>query len=184
MQKGYEIILDQTKYILPIIEVSPGVKIALFDTMSDRKMLVSAVNALSAKIKEKIADDFDVIVSSESKGIPLAFALAERFDKDVVIFRKEQKLYNPRAISESVQTITTGKQQKLWFDLEKKFLLAEKKVLIVDDVVSSGASLAAMKRLVEKCDGKVCGQAFVLAEDEAYKREDIIYAAVIPIMKD
>lgn len=53
MQKGYEIILDQKKYILPIIEVSSGVKIALFDTMSDRKMLVSAVNALSAKIKEK-----------------------------------------------------------------------------------------------------------------------------------
>ena len=184
MQKGYEIILDQTKYILPIIEVSPGVKIALFDTMSDRKMLVSAVNDLSAKIKEKIADDFDVIVSSESKGIPLAFALAERFDKDVVIFRKEQKLYNPRAISESVQTITTGKQQKLWFDLDKSTLLAGKKVLLVDDVVSSGASSEAMKRLVERCSGIICGQAFVLAEGDACKREDIIYTAVIPMMKD
>lgn len=184
MQKGYEIILDQTKYMLPIIEVSPGVKIALFDTMSDRKMLISAVNALSAKIKEKIADEFDVIVSSESKGIPLAFALADKFDKDVAIFRKERKLYNPQAISESVQTITTGKQQKLWFDLEKKFLLANKKVLIVDDVVSSGASLEAMKRLIERCDGEICGQAFVLAEGDAYKREDIIYIAAIPIMKD
>ena len=112
----------------------------------------------------------------------ISFGLANEFNKNLVILRKEQKLYHPmETYKEPVKTITTGTEQFLYLDAAKKDKLQNKNVLIVDDVISSGTSLKAMESLISAVEGNIVGRVFVLAEGDAYKRSDILYAERIQL---
>ena len=115
------------------------------------------------------------------KGIPLAYEMARQVEKPYIVARKGEKLYMVEPIVVEVRSITTTGVQRLVLDKTDAELMRGKKVLIVDDVVSTGESLAAIETLVNEAGGNIVGKAFVLAEGDAKDRDDIIYLEPLPL---
>ena len=159
--------------------------------------LLVASSFAAKKVKSKIGDveltkaaatallekcpDFDVILTAESKGIPLAYEMARQSGKTYLVARKGAKLYMQTPVKVYVKSITTAKMQELYLDKSELDSLKGKKVLIVDDVVSTGESLYALEQLLSHAEGNVVGKAFVLAEGDAAKRDDVIYLQYLPL---
>ena len=159
-------------------EVNEHLDIAGFIMFSDVELTVACAEHLLKKVP-----DFDVIVTAESKGIPLAYEMARQAGGGMkyIVARKMPKLYMSDPISVDVRSITTAADQKLWLDKNEADFISGKRVLIVDDVISTGESLAALEKLVGYAGGKIVGQAAVLAEGDAAKREDIIFLEELPL---
>ena len=122
------------------------------------------------------APKYDYIITAEAKGIPLAHEMARQAgDAKYILARKGPKLYMRDIFSVTVNSITTAKEQKLYLDGADAALMKGKKILIVDDVISTGESLKALEALVEKAGGIICGRMAILAEGDAQNREDLIY---------
>lgn len=133
----------------------------------------------------KLCPPYDVLITAESKGIPLVYEMAKRRgDGTYVVARKQQKLYMSDAISVDVKSITTAVNQKLYLDRTDVLCIRNKRVLIVDDVISTGNTVAAVAQLVEKAGGIVAGYASVLAEGDAIGRDDLTYLAPLPIFNE
>ncbi|MBQ3872083.1 MAG: adenine phosphoribosyltransferase, partial [Clostridia bacterium] len=131
----------------------------------------------------KIAPEHDVIITAESKGIPVAHEMARQNGKArYVVARKGLKVYMPNPISVPVNSITTLSSQQLYLGEDEVNLLNGKKVLIVDDVISTGNSLLALEKLVEKAGGIIVGKMAVLAEGDAINRTDIKVLAPLPLL--
>ena len=156
--------------------VNEKLDIAAFIMFSDVEVTVESAKQLLAK-----CPDFDVIVTAESKGIPLAYEMARQSGKNYVVARKSVKLYMTEVISATVKSITTASEQTLYLDGDKAAMIRGKRVLIADDVISTGESLNAIKSIVEAAGGNLVGVATVLAEGDAAKREDIIYLDPLPL---
>ncbi len=130
------------------------------------------------------APDFDVMITAESKGIPLICSMTRLAGQNrYVLARKSVKLYMKDVVKCEVQSITTVAKQTLYLDGDDASFLSGKRVLIVDDVISTGASLEALESLVEQCGGTVAGRMAVLAEGEAIGRSDITVLAPLPLFK-
>ena len=128
------------------------------------------------------APEYDYILTAEAKGIPLAHEMARQAgDAKYILARKGPKLYMRDLFEVSVQSITTAKEQKLYLDGADAALMKGKRVLIVDDVISTGESLRALEVLVEKAGGIICGRMAILAEGDAQEREDLIYLEKLPL---
>ena len=129
----------------------------------------------------KLCPEHDVVVSAEAKGIPLCYEMARQGCREYVIARKSIKVYMKNCAHVTVNSITTAKQQSLYLgDTDVNFLRG-KRVLIVDDVISTGESLRALEELMEVCEANVVGKAAVLAEGAAKDRDDIIYLEPLPV---
>ena len=163
---------------LTLCEVNEHLDIAGFVMFSDVELTVACAEALLKKVPE-----FDVIVTAESKGIPLAYEMARQVGGGMkyIVARKMPKLYMKEPISVDVRSITTAAQQKLWLDKNEADYLDGKRILVVDDVISTGESLEALKKLISHTGGKLVGQAAVLAEGDAAKRDDIIFLEDLPL---
>ncbi len=161
---------------LPICEVNEHLDIAAFVMFSDVEMTVRAAEELLKK-----APEHDIILTAESKGIPLAYEMAKQEGKNYVLARKSAKLYMTEPIEVKVKSITTAKVQSLYIDKLDKEKLDGKRVLIVDDVISTGESLAALEELVAHTGAKIVGKMAVLAEGDAAERHDIIYLEKLPL---
>ena len=123
-----------------------------------------------------------MIITAEAKGIPLAHEMARQHgDAKYILARKGPKLYMRDIFSVTVQSITTAKEQKLYLDGADAALMKGKKILLVDDVISTGESLKALEALVEKAGGEICGRMAILAEGDAIDRKDIIYLEPLPL---
>ena len=148
-------------------------------------VLVAPVYAwrLPAVIEEllKKAPDFDLILTAESKGIPLAYEMSRESGKKYVLARKSPKLYMKKPIKIEVKSITTAKLQELYLDQADADLLNGKRVLIVDDVISTGESLKALEGLLEQTGAIIVAKMAVLAEGDAAKRNDIIFLEHLPL---
>ena len=146
-------------------------------------MLLSAtVNCqrLCAALLKK-APEYDYLLTAEAKGIPLVHDMARlNGDKKYLVARKGAKLYMTGVFETSLHSITTAKEQKLYLDTADAELMKGKRILIVDDVVSTGESLAALEHLVNMAGGIIAGRMFILAEGDAIKRSDIIYLEKLP----
>ena len=128
------------------------------------------------------APEYDYLITAEAKGIPLAHEMARQSGAEkYFLARKAPKLYMTGVFESSVKSITTAKEQKLYLDVADAELMKGKKILIVDDVISTGESLAALETLVEKAGGIIAGRMAVLAEGDAQDREDIIYLEKLPL---
>ena len=128
------------------------------------------------------APEYDYILTAEAKGIPLAHEMARQAgDAKYILARKGPKLYMRDIFSVTVQSITTAKEQKLYLDGADAALMKGKRILLVDDVISTGESLKALEALVEKAGGEICGRMAILAEGDAIDREDIIYLEPLPL---
>lgn len=161
---------------LPICPLNDNLSIAGFVMFGDVEMTVTAATELL-----KRAGEFDLIITAESKGIPLAYEMSRQSGKKYILARKSIKLYMQDPVSVSVKSITTARVQTLYLDSCDMEQLKGKKVLIVDDVISTGESMHALVSLVEKSGGQVAGQFAVLAEGDAAQRTDITYLAELPL---
>ncbi len=162
---------------LPICKVNDNLSIAGFVIFGDQELTVACARDLLAK-----APAYDYIITAEAKGIPLAHEMARQAgDKKYILARKGPKLYMRDIFDVTVRSITTAKEQRLYLDGADAELMKGKQILIVDDVISTGESLAALEALVEKAGGVVCGKMAVLAEGDAQDRADLIYLEKLPL---
>ena len=161
---------------LPICAASEKLDIAAFIMFSDVELTVKSAEELLKK-----APDFDVIITAESKGIPLAYEAARQSGKNYVVARKSVKLYMTDPISVQVKSITTAAVQTLYLSQEDVARLKDKRVLILDDVISTGESLLAVEELVREAGGTIVGAGAVLAEGDAADRSDIFFLEKLPL---
>ena len=162
---------------LPICKVTDSLYIAGFVIFGDQELTVAC-----AREPLKKAPEYDYIITAEAKGIPLAHEMARQSGAEkYFLARKAPKLYMTGVFSSSVKSITTAKEQTLYLDTADAALMQGKKILIVDDVISTGESLAALEALVTKAGGIIAGRMAVLAEGDAQNREDLIYLEKLPL---
>ena len=162
---------------LPVCTVSDEMSIAAFVMLGDVELTKACSGALLPK-----CPDFDVLLTAECKGIPLAYEMAAMSGKPHVIARKEKKVYTIDPIEVILRSITTQHVQRLVLGVHDVEKLRGKRVMIVDDVISTGESLEALETLVEKAGGEIVGKAAVLAEGEAAERTDIIFLEELPLI--
>lgn len=161
---------------LPICPLNDHMDIAGFVMFSD----VELTEAISKELL-KVCPEHDIIVTAESKGIPLAYEMARIGCRNYVVARKGIKAYMTDPIHVDVKSITTDHVQRLYLSAEDCRNLQGKRILIVDDVISTGESLLALEGLMHEIGGKVVGKACVLAEGDAKDRDDIIFLHELPL---
>lgn len=177
MQTHYHMTVAGCERDLPICPLNENLSIGAFVIFGDCELTSACASELLKK-----APEFDYIITAESKGIPLAHEMARQINAPKwLLARKGIKLYMRDVIGVEVRSITTDHVQKLYIDGEDAALMRGKRVLIVDDVISTGESLTALEKLVEKAGGIICGRMAVLAEGDAQKRDDIIYLEKLPL---
>ena len=162
---------------LPLCRVNDELYIAAFVMFGDVEITVAAARELL-----KTAPEFDVIMTAEAKGIPLAYEMARQSGKyQYVVARKYPKLYMKSVFSAAVRSITTDKDQTLYLSEDEAEYLRGKRVLLVDDVISTGESIHAVKVLAERAGAQIVGIETVLVEGDAQGRTDLQYLGVIPV---
>ncbi len=176
MDKSYKINIAGCDRELPLCEVDENLDIAAFIMFGDVEVTVASAKELIKKCPEH-----DVIVTAEAKGITLAYEMARQENKDFVVARKGLKVYMPEYVSIEVRSITTLSLQKLYIGTDDIDKIKGRRVLIVDDVISTGESMVALEKLVEKAGGNIAGKAAVLAEGDASERDDIIFLNKLPV---
>lgn len=179
MSKMYNITVAGVNRDLPICRVNENLSIAAFIMFSDVELTVACAKALLEKVPE-----FDVIVTAEAKGIPLAYEMSRQSGKKYIPARKGAKLYMSEPIVVKDKSITTANAQTLVLDKKDLDYMDGKRVLIVDDVISTGGSLHALENLVSQSKGEIVGRAAVLAEGDAADRKDIIFLEYLPLFFD
>ena len=162
---------------LPICKVSDDLYIGAFVIFGDVELTVKTAEALLKK-----APEYDYMISAEAKGIPLICEMARQSGQNkYFLARKAPKLYMSGVFDVKVNSITTAKAQHLYLDKADAELMRGKRILIVDDVISTGESLAAVEKLVEEAGGIIAGRMAILAEGDAQNRDDIIYLEKLPV---
>ena len=173
----YPIEVAGLKRNLQLFPVSDKVSIAAFILLGDTELTVACAEALL-----KLAPEFDYMLTAEAKSIPLIHEMARRCGAArYFVARKRMKLYMGKALEATVHSITTAGEQKLYLPEDDIALIRGKRILIVDDVISTGESLAAMEELIGKAGGIVVGRLAVLAEGDASKRKDIRFLEPLPL---
>ena len=162
---------------LPLCRVNDDLYIGAFVIFGDVELTVASARELL-----KLAPEHAILITAESKGIPLVYEMARQHGVNrYLIARKAAKLYMRDVFSTDVTSITTANRQMLCIDGEDAAYMKGKRVLIVDDVISTGGSLIAVQKLVEQAGGIVVGKMAILAEGDAQKRDDIIYLEKLPL---
>ena len=162
---------------LPICPVNDQLSIAAFVIFGDVELTMACARELL-----KIAPEHDVLITAESKGIPLVYEMARQHSENrYLIARKAPKLYMRNVFSTEVTSITTVNRQMLFIDQNDADYMRGKRVLIVDDVISTGESLKAVEKLVNEAGGTVIGKMAILAEGPAKNRKDILFLEELPL---
>lgn len=162
---------------LPLCKISDQLSIAAFVIFGDVELTCACARELN-----KIAPEHDVMITAEAKGIPLIYEMArQRGENHYLIARKMPKLYMRELFSVEVQSITTAKKQSLFIDKDDIEYMHGKRVLIIDDVISTGESIRAVEKLVKEAGGTVAGRMAILAEGDAKYRDDILYLEELPL---
>ena len=178
MQEFYTMKIAGLERNLPVCPINENLSIAAFVLFGDVEMTIASAAELI-----KLAPAHDIIITAEAKGIPLVHEMARQNDETTyIVARKGVKLYMKEVFSVEVQSITTEKRQTLCIDSTEADLMRGKKVLIVDDVISTGESLRAVEKLVKEAGGDIAGKMAILAEGDARYRDDIIFLEYLPLL--
>ena len=176
-QKYYTMKIAGLERHLPLCPLNENLMIAGFVIFGDPEVTTACAAALLEK-----APEYDYIITAEAKGIPLAHEMARLAgNQKYFVARKYPKLYMTGVFEAELRSITTDKVQKLYLDTADAELIRGKRILLVDDVISLGESIAAVENLVNKAGGIVCGKMTILAEGEAADRGDIVYLERLPL---
>ncbi len=177
--KFYKVDICGYEAALPILPLPSGINIAFFNLHGDQRLTEHCAAQLAKQLT-----DCEVLITAESKGLQLTHCIARNLNQPYyAVARKSKKLYMQDGIDVTIKSsITTGTIQKLYLSKHDVLLLKDKKVGIIDDVVSTGNSLEGLEELVQKAGGTIVKKAFCLAEGDAAFRKDIVYLATIPIL--
>ncbi|MFQ9401412.1 MAG: phosphoribosyltransferase family protein [Dialister sp.] len=179
-KRFYPLEVAGCKRKLPVMNISETKAIAAFVILGDVEIVMKTAHELA----EKVPKDADYVMTAETKGIPLAAELAKNLGhKTYMVARKSVKAYMENPIWVKDESITTEGKQKLYLSESDVNLIRGKRILLVDDVISTGGSMKALRELAEKAGAEVICQAAILAEGEAIGRDDIIYLAPLPLLE-
>jgi adenine phosphoribosyltransferase len=180
-RETYPVEVRGVKRDLRLFEVKPGLRIAILNILGDVELVKACAEGLSERLEDV---DFDVFVTAEAKSIPLAHAVAAEMDKPYVVLRKAYKPYMGNAIQEETLSITTGEPQTLYLDEKDRVLLDGARVVIVDDVISTGSTLQGMKKVIEKAKGTIVAEAAIFTEGDEAEWAGIIALGHLPLFFD
>lgn len=175
----YQIKVCNSLLKLPLFEVAPKTKIALFNILGETKL----IQKIARSMAKKLPKNANVIATPEVKSVCLAYELSKVLKIPYVVIRKHVKPYMLNSLQEEVVSITTGKPQSLWLDGRDLHLMKKKKVIIVDDVISTGNTLEGLRRLMKKAEAKIVAETAVFTEGDKEKWEEIISLGHLPIFK-
>ena len=177
MNKSYKMNIAGLDRDLPLCRVTDDLYIGAFVIFGDPELTVAAAGALLEK-----APEYDYLITAEAKSIPLIHEMARQGGHPkYIVARKYPKLYMRDVISAKVRSITTDKEQVLYLDGNDADLMKGKRILIIDDVISTGESLRAIEELVNVAGGNIVGKMCILAEGDATRRPDITYLEELPL---
>ena len=174
----YKVSVAGVERELPLFEVAPGVSIAIVNILGDNELVHKAARELALKLAETNAE---VLVTAEAKSIPLVYALSSVMDLPYVVLRKAYKPYMGDAISAETLSITTGQKQTLYLDEKDKKFLVGRRVALIDDVISTGSTLQAMKLVVDKAGAEVVAEGAIFTEGERAKWTNVIALGHLPV---
>jgi adenine phosphoribosyltransferase len=177
----YSVEIAGLKRDLRLFQIAPGLRIAILNILGDTELVQVCARALAEKLE---AVEYDVLVTAEAKSIPLAYALSVETKMPYAVLRKSYKPYMGDAIQAETLSITTGQPQTLILDEKDKELLRGKKVVIVDDVISTGSTLQGMRMIMEKAGAKVVAEAAIFTEGEKSQWLHIIALGHLPLFTD
>ena len=166
---------------LRLFEIKPGLTIAILNILGDTELVTACSKALAEKLA---AVDYDILVTAEAKSIPLAHGLSVETKKPYVILRKSYKPYMGDALQAETLSITTGQPQTLFLDEKDREMMKGKKVVILDDVISTGSTLQGMRMLLTRAGADVVAEAAILTEGERAKWASIISLGHLPVFTD
>lgn len=166
---------------LRLFEIKPGLRIAILNILGDTELVTACAKALAEKLTSV---QYDIFVTAEAKSIPIAHALSVETGKPYAILRKSYKPYMGEALQSETLSITTGKPQMLYLDEKDHDLVRGKKVVIVDDVISTGSTLQGMRMILEKAGAVIAAEAAILTEGERAKWSDVISLGHLPVFSD
>ena len=174
--KTYTLNIAGLKRELPIIKLSYDLSIASFVILGDTEIVKKTAPMIAKKLPE-----VDFVVTAEAKGIPLAYEISKILNlNEYIVARKSIKAYMEEPIEVEVNSITTTNSQKLYLNNQDANKIKGKRVALIDDVISTGQSLKALEKLVEKAGANVVAKAAILAEGDAKDRKDIIFLEALP----
>ncbi len=176
MSRTYRLTVAGLERELPLCRVNDELEIAAFIMLSDVELTIACARELLKK-----CPDFDYILTAETKGIPIAYEAARQSGKSYIVARKSVKVYMQESVMVNVNSITTKEQQTLYLSYADTDAMKGKRVLIMDDVISTGDSLRAIEELAKSSQAVIVGKAAVLAEGAAADRDDIIFLEKLPV---
>jgi len=177
----YSIEIAGIKRDLRLFEIKPGLRIAILNILGDTELVQASARELAKKLK---GIEHDLLVTAEAKSIPLAHALSVELKKPYVILRKTYKPYMGDALRAETLSITTGQPQLLILDEKDRDIIRNKKVIILDDVISTGSTLQGMRMILDKANASVVAQAAILTEGDRAQWSDILSLGHLPLFTD
>ena len=180
-RETYAVEVAGVKRNLPLFEVAPGLRIAVLNILGDTEL----VKACAVALAQRLADtEYDALVTAEAKSIPLVHALALETGKDYVVLRKSYKLYMGETLSAETVSITTRQPQTLYLDEKDRAMLQGKRVVLLDDVVSTGSTLKGMRKVMQLAGAQVVAEAAIFTEGEPGDWQEILALGHLPLFKN
>lgn len=177
----YPVEIAGIKRELRLFQVAPGLRIAILNILGDTELVQAAAKALALKLE---TIDYDIFVTAEAKSIPLAYALSVETQKPYIVLRKSYKSYMGDAIQTDTLSITTGQPQTLILDAKDREAVAGKKIVVVDDVISTGSTLQGIRVIMEKAEAIIAAEAAIMTEGNADEWAGIVALGHLPLFKD
>lgn len=174
----YPVTINGIDRRLPLFEVKPGLRIAVLNILGDTELVEAAATGLAEKLQ---AVDYEVLVTAEAKSIPLIHALSVRTRKPYIVLRKSYKPYMGETIQAETLSITTGRPQTLHLDEKDRDVVMGKKVVLVDDVISTGSTLQGMRLVLDKAGARVVAESAIFTEGERAQWEQIVALGHLPV---
>ncbi|HMK07433.1 MAG TPA: phosphoribosyltransferase family protein [Anaerolineales bacterium] len=165
---------------LPLFEVAPGVRIAVLNILGDTELVEACAHALAERLARI---PFDLIVTPEAKSIPLAHALARAVGRGYIVLRKVRKVYMGETVDVETISITTGAPQTLYLDEKDREKIGGRRVILLDDVVSTGSTLEGMRALMAKAGATIAAEAAVFTEGDPQRWKSIIALGHLPVFR-
>ena len=177
----YPVEVAGIKRNLRLFEVAPGLRIAILNILGDTELVQACAKELAKRLKDL---DFDLFMTAEAKSIPLAYALSAEMNRPYIVLRKSYKPYMGDAIQTETLSITTGQPQVLILDEKDREVIQGKKVVVLDDVISTGSTLQGMRLILDKTRASVAAEAAIFTEGDRAQWMHIIALGHLPVFKD
>jgi adenine/guanine phosphoribosyltransferase-like PRPP-binding protein len=177
-RETYRVEVEGVARDLPLFAVAPDLRIAVFNLLGDTEIVEAAARGLAQRLE---GTEHDVLVTAETKSVPLVYELARVLGRPWVVLRKQYKPYMGATVTARTESITTGHEQTLHLDEKDLELVSDRRVVLVDDVISTGSTLDGMRSVVREAGGTVVAEAAVFTEGDERDTEGIVSLGHLPL---